>query len=85
MDLTELVAEARYSGYIARERRRLGSQRDLDRTRIPSDFVFIDRPGLSNEAVERLRAVRPETLGQAARIEGMTPAAVQVLALSLGR
>ena len=82
-DRSELVASGRYAGYIARERRRLAAQRDLDRVRIPTGFDYAGRPSLSNEAVERLEAVRPETLGQAARISGVTPAAVQVIALSL--
>jgi tRNA uridine 5-carboxymethylaminomethyl modification enzyme len=82
-DRAELVASGRYAGYIARERRRLAAQRDLDRVRIPTGFNYAGRPSLSNEAVERLEAVRPETLGQAARISGVTPAAVQVIALSL--
>jgi tRNA uridine 5-carboxymethylaminomethyl modification enzyme len=83
MDRGELVASGRYAGYVARERRRLAAQRDLDRVRIPAGFSFRGRPSLSNEAVERLEAVRPETLGQAARISGVTPAAVQVIALGL--
>ena len=82
-DRGELIASGRYAGYIARERRRLAAQRDLDRVRIPQNFDYSGRPSLSNEAIERLQAVRPETLGQAARISGVTPAAVQVIALSL--
>ena len=82
-DRGELIASGRYAGYIARERRRLAAQRDLDRVRIPHNFDYSGRPSLSNEAIERLQAVRPETLGQAARISGVTPAAVQVIALSL--
>jgi tRNA uridine 5-carboxymethylaminomethyl modification enzyme len=78
-----LIAVARYAGYITRERRRLSSRSDLDGVRIPSGYCYIDRPGLSNEAVECLEAVHPETLGQASRIAGVTPAAVQVIALSL--
>jgi tRNA uridine 5-carboxymethylaminomethyl modification enzyme len=82
-DSAELVASGRYAGYVARERRRLAAQRDLDRVRIPFGFEYAGRPSLSNEAIDRLEAVRPETLGQAARISGVTPAAVQVIALGL--
>lgn len=82
-DRGELIASGRYAGYIARERRRLAAQRDLDKVRIPQHFDYAGRPSLSNEAIERLQAVRPETLGQAARISGVTPAAVQVIALGL--
>jgi tRNA uridine 5-carboxymethylaminomethyl modification enzyme len=51
---------------------------------IPEHFRFDGIPGLSRESVERLTAVRPETLGQAARIPGLTPAAVAVIAAHLG-
>ena len=82
-DREELIASGRYAGYIARERRRLAAQRDLDRVRIPTGFDYAGRPSLSNEAIELLEAVRPRTLGQASRIAGVTPAAVQVIALGL--
>ena len=82
-DQGELIADGRYAGYIARERRRLASARDLDKVRIPPGFDYRSRPSLSNEAVDQLSAVRPETLGQAARIAGVTPAAIQVIALGL--
>ena len=53
--------------------------------RIPSDFPFERVPGLSREVVQRLRHVRPDTLGQALRIPGVTPAAVAVLGAFVGR
>jgi len=83
MDQEELQAQARYAGYIERERRRLRRYADLDRIKIPMDFDFGDRPGLSTEAVELLQRVRPRSLGQASRIPGMTPAATHLLAMSL--
>jgi tRNA uridine 5-carboxymethylaminomethyl modification enzyme len=52
---------------------------------IPADFDFESIEGLSNEIKIRLSAIRPETLGQASRIEGVTPVAVTLLAVALRR
>ena len=71
--------ELKYEGYIAREKReRQGGQR-LDGVQIPTSFSYQDTPGLSLEVVEKLTKLRPENLGQAARIGGITPAAIQIL------
>jgi len=83
MDREELQAQARYAGYIERERRRLRRYADLDRIAIPVGFDFSVRPGLSTEAAELLQRVQPRSLGQASRIPGMTPAATHLLAMSL--
>ena len=48
--------------------------------RIPADFTYRGLAGLSNEIVEKLEAVRPENIGRAARVDGMTPAALALLA-----
>ena len=74
-----LVYELRYRAYRDREEHLLGQQRQWDFVRIPEDF-FIERwPGFSNEVIEKLRKHRPETLGQASRIPGITSAAVTLL------
>lgn len=74
-----LVYELRYEAYRNREEHLLDQQRQWDFVRIPEDF-FIERwPGFSNEVIEKLRKHRPETLGQASRIPGITPAAVTLL------
>jgi tRNA uridine 5-carboxymethylaminomethyl modification enzyme len=74
-----LVYELRYQAYRDREEHLLDQQRQWDFVRIPEDF-FIERwPGFSNEVIEKLRKHRPETLGQASRIPGITPAAVTLL------
>tara|TARA_Y100001934_G_scaffold272825_1_gene361810 strand:- start:106 stop:1908 length:1803 start_codon:yes stop_codon:yes gene_type:complete len=83
MDREEIQAQARYAGYIERERRRLRRYADLDRIMIPVGFDFSARPGLSTEAAELLQRVQPRSLGQASRIPGMTPAATHLLAMSL--
>src|SRR5579872_140432 len=86
--LTEtLETELKYAGYIAQQQRQVERLRDAERRRIPGDFSYTDIPGLSTEVRQKLERVRPETLGQAGRIPGVTPAAVAVLDvyLSLSR
>ena len=80
-----LLFEIRYSGYREREAKLLGGQRAWDRVRIPADFALKGLPGLSNEVREKLARHRPETLGQASRIPGITHAAVTLLHMLLER
>jgi tRNA uridine 5-carboxymethylaminomethyl modification enzyme len=84
--LATVETEAKYAGYITQQQRQIDRLRDSDLRRIPSSFQFSDIPGLSTEAKQKLDRVRPETLGQAGRIPGITPAAIAVLDiyLSLG-
>jgi tRNA uridine 5-carboxymethylaminomethyl modification enzyme len=56
-----------------------------ERRRIPARFPFDRVPGLSREIVQRLSQVRPDTLGQALRVPGVTPAAIAVIAAYVGR
>jgi tRNA uridine 5-carboxymethylaminomethyl modification enzyme len=78
-----LLFELRYQGFQAREARLLEGQRAWDHVRIPVDFRVEHLPGLSNEVKEKLMRHRPETLGQASRIPGITPAAVTLLHMLL--
>ena len=71
--------EIRYEGYIKRDARNMKLLDDLERVRIPASFEFSSVAGLRGEFVEKLTHIKPATLGQAARISGMTPAAVQLL------
>ena len=74
-----LVYELRYQAYRDREEHLLDQQRQWDSVRIPEDF-FVERwPGFSNEVIEKIKKHRPETLGQASRIPGITPAAISLL------
>jgi len=84
--LTNVETEAKYAGYIAQQKRQIDHLRDSERRLIPEDFAFESVPGLSTEVKQKLRRVQPETLGQAGRIPGVTPAAIAVLDiyLSLG-
>ncbi|MBI2215107.1 MAG: tRNA uridine-5-carboxymethylaminomethyl(34) synthesis enzyme MnmG [Acidobacteria bacterium] len=81
-ELEGVVNRARYSGYIEKQEREARNLRDDDSLKIPPGFHF-ERPGLSTEVIEKLKRVQPASLGQAARIPGMTPAAVAVLRINL--
>ena len=71
--------EAKYAGYIGQQRRQIDRLKSSDMRMIPTAFEFAEIPGLSREIREKLDRVRPATLGQAARIPGVTPAAVAIL------
>lgn len=77
--LATVETEAKYAGYIAQQERQIERLKDSDRRRIPPEFSFSQIPGLSIEVRQKLERVRPETLGQAGRIPGVTPAAIAVL------
>jgi len=85
LEVATLENDVKYAGYLKQETLRAQRLRKQERRRIPDDFAFARVPGLSREAVQRLSQVRPETLGQASRIPGMTPAAVAVLGVFLDR
>jgi tRNA uridine 5-carboxymethylaminomethyl modification enzyme len=74
-----IETEAKYSGYIGQQTRQIERLKDSERRSIPGDFGFSGIPGLSREVQDKLERVRPSTLGQAARIPGVTPAAVAIL------
>ncbi|MCF8036893.1 MAG: tRNA uridine-5-carboxymethylaminomethyl(34) synthesis enzyme MnmG [Desulfobacteraceae bacterium] len=73
----------KYEGYIRKQEKEIEKFRDMENTRIPEDFDFSAVHGLSNELCEKLDKVRPLSLGQASRIDGMTPAALSVLMVAL--
>ena len=76
--LAQLETEAVYAGFLDRQRADMERFRQEERVRIPAGFSY-DLPGLSNELKEKLQAARPTTLAQAARIDGMTPAALTLI------
>lgn len=76
--LTSVETEVKYSGYVAQQQRQVARLTKSSGKHIPALFDF-SIPGLSAEVGEKLRLVRPETLGQAARIPGVTPAAIAIL------
>jgi tRNA uridine 5-carboxymethylaminomethyl modification enzyme len=85
IDIASVETTVKYDGYLKQEVARAERTRRAERRRIPEDFPFSRVPGLSREVVQRLSQVRPETLGQASRVPGVTPAAVAVLSVFLGR
>jgi tRNA uridine 5-carboxymethylaminomethyl modification enzyme len=82
--LTTVETETKYSGYIGQQERQMERLKAAERRSIPAGFGFDGIPGLSREVRDKLNRVRPATLGQAARIPGVTPAAVAVLDIYLG-
>jgi len=77
--------QAKYHGYIERQHEEIERQRRHEDTRLPEDFDYGAVRGLSNEVRQRLSEHRPATLGLAARIPGITPAAVSLLLIHLKR
>jgi tRNA uridine 5-carboxymethylaminomethyl modification enzyme len=71
--------EIKYEGYIARQERQVAQFAKTEKKRIPADIDYDDVKSLRLEARQKLREFRPETLGQASRISGVTPADVNVL------
>jgi tRNA uridine 5-carboxymethylaminomethyl modification enzyme len=85
-EVAEQVETAvRYAGYVDRQRDEIARQRRNEHTPIPAGFDYAAVSGLSNEVRQKLAAVRPETIGQAQRIPGITPAAVSLLLVHLRR
>jgi tRNA uridine 5-carboxymethylaminomethyl modification enzyme len=80
VDFASLETFYRYEGYLRRQGESIERLRRQESRAIPADFRFEGIPGLSRESVERLSSVRPETLGQALRIPGLTAAAVALVA-----
>ena len=79
----QLEVQAKYAGYIARQEREIAKQAKQESLRLPEDIDYEVVAGLSNEALQKLMASRPVTLGQASRLEGMTPSAVSLLLIHL--
>jgi tRNA uridine 5-carboxymethylaminomethyl modification enzyme len=79
----QVEIEIKYEGYIQKQTQEIEKFRHLEKIRMPGDFDFRTVHGLSNELKGKLAAVRPVCLGQAARIDGMTPAAISVLMVAL--
>lgn len=84
-DTEEGRADALYAPYAERQRREWEVVRRDSRVWLPRDFEFAAVPGLSTEMVERLRFARPETLDQASRVPGVTPAALSALYVAASR
>jgi tRNA uridine 5-carboxymethylaminomethyl modification enzyme len=85
IDRATVEAELKYRGYLKRDDAQRARTRQQEGRLIPAQFEYRGIPGLSREVIERLSAVRPDTIGQAARVPGITPAAVAILASRVAR
>ena len=88
MGLTTAVEEqveirVKYQGYIARQEEQIGRMLKMEQTIIPPKIDYATVPGLTSEVREKLSRFKPDTLGQAARIQGVTPAAISILAVAI--
>ncbi len=81
--LEQVQTDIKFDGYIKRQHEMAERTRHLEDTRLPHDLDYSRVSGLSREAVEKLSAIRPETLGQAGRISGITPASLSALQIYL--
>jgi len=81
----QVEIQAKYHGYIERQRGEVERRKDLESLRLPGDFDYRAVRGLSAEVQQMLDRHRPETIGQASRISGVTPAAISLLLVYLKR
>ena len=79
----QVEIQAKYAGYIVRQQTEIDKTSRYDKLKLPDSLDYTGVPGLSNEVSQKLKAQRPETLGQASRIPGMTPAAISLLLVYL--
>lgn len=83
LDRLTVQTDVKYAGYLERQRALVARSLRLEQTPLPEDMDYAVVPGLSHEVVEKLCRVRPSSLGQAGRISGVTPAAVECLEIQL--
>jgi tRNA uridine 5-carboxymethylaminomethyl modification enzyme len=85
-EITEAIEiSVKYEGYIARQLRQVAGFKKLEAKHIPLAFDYDHVTGFSREVLEKLKKVRPSTVGQASRISGVTPAAISLLLVAIGR
>jgi tRNA uridine 5-carboxymethylaminomethyl modification enzyme len=81
----QVEIQAKYEGYISRQRAEVERRKGAETTRLPQELDYREVRGLSVEAQQKLNRHRPETIGQASRISGITPAAISLLLVHLKR
>jgi len=79
----QVEIQVKYQGYIERQEEQIERMRKMEGTAIPADFSYKDVQGLTTEVREKLERFRPDTLGQASRIQGVTPAALAILSVMI--
>jgi len=85
LDIPSVETTLKYQGYLKRQESDIARRSREENRRIPVSFRYAGVPGLSAEVIQRLSQVRPETLGQAMRVPGITPAALAVLSAYVSR
>jgi tRNA uridine 5-carboxymethylaminomethyl modification enzyme len=83
--IEQIEIQAKYQGYIDRQQEEVERQAATENTPLPDDLDYAEVSALSNEVRQKLALQRPQTLGQAARIQGVTPAAISLLLIHLKR
>jgi tRNA uridine 5-carboxymethylaminomethyl modification enzyme len=83
--LTQVELDVKYEGYVSRQERQIDRFRKLEDLEIPGDFDYDTVEGISNEAREKLKRIRPFSVGQASRVSGVRNSDITVLLVSLGR
>lgn len=81
--ISQIEIELRYSGYLAREQQQVRKQQQMETVKLYTHLDYTNIRGLRFESAEKMNLVKPETLGQAARIQGVTPADISVLSVYL--
>jgi tRNA uridine 5-carboxymethylaminomethyl modification enzyme len=81
----QIEVELKYEGYLKKQRQEIQRQNRYETLTIPHDFPYLGVLGFSREAKEKLNQIRPETFGQATRIQGVSPADLTVLLLAISR
>src|SRR6185503_4380702 len=81
----QVEIQAKYEGYIERQRGEVRRRAEMEARTLPTDLDYREVKGLSTEVQQKLNRHRPETIGQAARISGVTPAAISLLLVHLKR
>ncbi len=81
----ELEIQIKYEGYIQRELSHVSRLQEIEQKLIPNNFNYLELKGLSKEVQEKLLNIKPQSLGQAARISGITPAAISILMIALAK
>ncbi|UCS94579.1 tRNA uridine-5-carboxymethylaminomethyl(34) synthesis enzyme MnmG [Echinicola marina] len=83
--LEQAEIQVKYNSYIEKEQQMVEKLNNMENFKIPLDFDYLSVPALSAEGKQKLNKVRPETLGQASRISGVSPADLSILTVYLGR
>ncbi len=81
----QVEIQTKYAGYVERQQQEIEKNKAVENTALPVDMNYAAVQGLSNEVIQKLNDHRPETLGQAGRISGITPAAISILRIHLKR